>query len=350
MAFSGIGIVAGAELTEAARRAGADHVEPAITGNLAVPAGEHPAGEQHADEQHADEQHRDRWRWNEVYAGERFRSFVLFVPPDLPLLTAPAGRIDDYFAQVLPIVASVAEPGAVIVFGSGTARTAPEGMPRTEAHERFARVVRSARDTAAEHGLRIVLEPLNRAETNLVHTIAEAVAFLDEHDLGDVDVVADLFHVQAESESFDVVRALAGRIGHVHVSDHDRQPPSDADGAWPWPAFLAAVHDGGYRGAVSLECRWGEDPEPQMVAALALVRAATGNGERPSDRSFSVTRFDACRSMPVGRSADSSGVTPQLSGHHDDLDHGDHQQGTDRHSSDHQPCTDLRPSDDPRSS
>ncbi|MFJ3385144.1 MULTISPECIES: sugar phosphate isomerase/epimerase family protein [unclassified Curtobacterium] len=288
MAFSGIGIVAGAELTEAARRAGADHVEPAITGNLAVPADDQHRDDPHRDDPHRDDPHRDhphrdhphrdRWRRNEVYAGARFRSFALFVPPDLPLLTAPVERVDDYFAQVLPIVASVAEPGAVIVFGSGTARTAPEGMPHTEAHERFARVVRSARDTAAERGLRIVLEPLNRAETNLVHTIAEAVAFLDEHDLGDVDVVADLFHVQAESESFDVVRALAGRIGHVHVSDHDRQPPGDAEGAWPWPAFLAAVHDGGYRGAVSLECRWHEDPEPQMAAALALVRAATGNG------------------------------------------------------------------------
>ncbi|ROS75067.1 sugar phosphate isomerase/epimerase [Curtobacterium sp. PhB130] len=270
MAFSGIGIVAGAELTEAARRAGADHVEPAITSNLAV-RGEAQLGEA----QHGGAQHGDRWRRNEFYAGQRFPSFALFVPPDLPLLTAEPDRVDDYFAQVLPMVASVAEPGAVIVFGSGTARTAPDGMPVAVARERFARGVRSARDTAAEHDLRIVLEPLNRSETNLVHTIAEAVAFLDEQDLGDVDVVADLFHVQAESESFDVVRDLAARIGHVHVSDHDREPPGDSASAWPWPAFLAAVHDGGYRGLVSLECRWDEDPEPRMAAALALVRAAT---------------------------------------------------------------------------
>jgi sugar phosphate isomerase/epimerase len=253
MTFSGIGIVAGVELTEAARRAGADHVEPAITGNLAVRDG-------------------DRWVRNEAYADQRFSSFALFVPPDLPLIADVDERVDDYFAQVLPIVASVAEPGAKIVFGSGTARTAPPSMPDTDARRRFARVLRSARDIAAAHDLRIVLEPLNRDETNLLHTIEETVGFLDEHGIEGVDVVADLFHVQAEGESFDVVRANGHRIGHVHVSDGDREPPGEGD--WPWPEFLAAVHQGGYRGTVSLECRWGDDPERQMAMALDFVRAA----------------------------------------------------------------------------
>lgn len=254
MAFSGIGIVAGAALTDAVRRAGADHVEPAIADDLVVRDG-------------------DGWRRDPVSDGQRFRSFALFVPPDLALLTGDADTVDGYFGTVLPLVAQVAEPGAAIVFGSGTARTAPPDMSEAEARRRFARVVRVARDVASEHDLRIVLEPLNRDETNLVHTIAEAVAFLDEHDLRGVGVVADLFHVQAEHESFDTVRSLAHRVGHVHVSDRDREPPGQGD--WPWPAFLDAVHAGGYRGRVSIECHWPEDePEPPMRAALDAVRAA----------------------------------------------------------------------------
>ncbi|MCJ1712830.1 sugar phosphate isomerase/epimerase [Curtobacterium sp. VKM Ac-2922] len=253
MAFSGIGIVAGAALTHIVRRAGADHVEPGIAGNLV-----HRDG--------------DGWRLDPAYDDERFGSFALFVPPDLSLLTEDPDVVDGYLRAVLPIVALVATSGARIVFGSGTARTAPPDMPMAQAHERFARVVRVARDLAATHDLRIVLEPLNRDETNVVHTIEQAVAFLDAFDLQGVSVVADLFHVQAEHESFDVVRSLADRIGHVHVSDRDRLPPGEGD--WPWPEFLAAVHQGGYRGPVSLECRWSDDPEPQMDAALRAVRAA----------------------------------------------------------------------------
>lgn len=252
MVFSGIGIVAGEQLTGAVRRAGADHVEPSISGNLLVQDG-------------------DGWRRNEAYAGERFGSFALFVPPDLPLLTGEPTIVDGYFEAVLPIIASVAEPGAKIVFGSGTARTAPPGMSDADARARFARVVRVARDTAREHDLRIVLEPLNRSETNLIHTIDQAVRFLDEFDLDGVGVVADLFHVQTESESFDVVRAHGDRIGHVHLCDRDREAPGTRD--WPWPEFLRAVQDGGYRGSVSLECHWPDDAESAMRSALDEVRA-----------------------------------------------------------------------------
>ena len=256
MSFTGFGVVAGAELTEPARRAGADHVEPAIAGNLVVRDG---AG----------------WALADSSAGERFPSFAVLVPGDLPLLTSDRRAVDDYFAEVLPIVHSVAEPGATIVFGSGTARTAPDDMPQSEALRRFAEVVRAARDTADAHDLRIAVEPLSRTETNLLHTVAETVAFLDEWGLAGVGVVADLFHLRNEAEPLEVVRRHGDRIGHVHLSDPDRRPPGTVDDVWR--TFLDAVHDGGYRGAVSLECRWSPDPdeaEAEMRDALDRVRAA----------------------------------------------------------------------------
>jgi len=256
MSFTGFGVVAGAELTEPARRAGADHVEPAIAGNLVVRDG-------------------GGWALTDTYAGERFPSFAVLVPGDLPLLTSDRRAVDDYFAAVLPIVRSVAVPGATIVFGSGTARTAPDDMSPSEAHRRFAEVVRTARDTADLLDLRIVVEPLSRTETNLLHTVAETVAFLDDADIDGVGVVADLFHIRNEAEPLEVVRGYGDRIGHVHVSDPDRLPPGTVDDVWR--TFLEAVHDGGYRGAVSLECRWSPEPdvaEAEMRAALERLRAA----------------------------------------------------------------------------
>lgn len=249
MSFTGFGVVAGAELTETARRAGADHIEPAIAGNLVVRDG-------------------TGWALAESYAGERFPSFAVLVPGDLPLLTADPVVVTAYFAAVLPIVRSVAEPGAKIVFGSGTARTAPDGMPADEARHRFADVVRTARDVAAENDLRIVLEPLSRSETNLLNTVAETVAFLDAAGIDGVDVVADLFHIRNEAEPLEVIRAHGHRIGHVHVSDPDRNPPGVVDDVWR--DFLDVVHGGGYRGSVSLECRWSPDP---AVAGVEMRRS-----------------------------------------------------------------------------
>jgi sugar phosphate isomerase/epimerase len=259
MSFTGFGVVADTGLTETARRAGADHVEPTIAGNLVVRDGPGGTG----------------WVLAEPYRGERFPSFAVLVPGDLPLLTADPRTVSEYFSSVLPIVSSVAEPGATIVFGSGTARTVPEGMSTAEAHDRFAQVVRTARDTARANGLRIVLEPLSRSETNLLNSIEETVAFLDAAGIEGVGVVADLFHIRNEAESLDVVRAHADRIGHVHASDPDRRPPGTVDDVWR--TFLEAVHDGGYRGSVSLECRWSPDPdeaEREIRRSLDLLRRA----------------------------------------------------------------------------
>ncbi len=257
MSSRGLGVVAGAELTEVVRRAGADHVEPTIAGNLAVRDG-------------------TGWRRNEVYAGQRFPSFAVLVPGDLPLLTTELGTVRSYFESVLPIVRSVAEPGATIVFGSGTARNAPDGMAGDDALRRFGEVVRTARDVAAANDLRIVVEPLSRAETNVLHTVDATVTFLDGAALGGVGVVADLFHIRNEGESFEVLRRHGDRIGHVHLSDPDRRPPGTVDDVWH--EFLAAVHDGGYRGAVSLECRWAldaETAEAEIRSALERVRSVT---------------------------------------------------------------------------
>lgn len=260
MSFTGVGVVAGAALTEAVRRAGADHVEPTIADNLAVRTGDD-----------------GRWALHDAYGGARCSSFAILVPGDLALLTAAPATVRAYFDAVLPIVHSVAEPGAKIVFGSGTARRAPDGMGDDEARRRFAAVVRSARDVAAEHDLRIVLEPLSRSETNLLHSFAEAVAFLDDADLSDVDVVADLFHLRNEGESLDVLREHGDRIGHVHLSDRGRRPLGAEGGDDAWRSFLDAVDEGGYRGTVSLECTWSPDPvvaEQEIRRSVGLVRRA----------------------------------------------------------------------------
>src|SRR5699024_11805371 len=67
--------------------------------------------------------------------------------------------------------------------------------------------------------------PLHRGETDQITSIAEAIAFLDEHDLTEMRVVADLFHIMLEHEGFDVVRRHAGRVAHAHIADTDRRPP-----------------------------------------------------------------------------------------------------------------------------
>lgn len=250
------GVVLSADRIDQALAAGADYLEPTIAGGLVVRA---PDG---------------AWTLADAFSGRHYPSFAVFFPGDLRLSDprAPLDPVWEYLDAVLPLVASVAEPGARIVFGSGAARTIPDDVDRAAAEERFAQVVRGTRNRAAAHVLTIVLEPLNRGETNLISTIAEAVAFLDRHGIDEVPIVADLFHITVEGEPLASVREHADRIGHVHLSDGDRRHVGA--GGQPWRELLELLDAAGYPGNASLECTWGDDPEAEMRTSLGLLRSA----------------------------------------------------------------------------
>ena len=97
--MTSFGVIAPSARTEPALTAGVDYVEPAIAGNVAVADG---AG----------------WRLAPEYEGRRHPSFAILFPGDLRVSDPgfPAERVTAYVDAVLPLVASVAERGAKIVF------------------------------------------------------------------------------------------------------------------------------------------------------------------------------------------------------------------------------------------
>jgi D-psicose/D-tagatose/L-ribulose 3-epimerase len=248
------GVIAPLDRAAAALDAGADYVEPLIVGNV------------------VEQSKTGDWILNPKFAGGRFPSFAILVPADIRVADpeVPVDVVSEYFETVLGLVASVAAPGAKVVFGSGRSRTVPEGADRAVAEARFAESLRVARDAALAVDLQIILEPLNTGETNLVNSIEEAAAFLDAHGIEGVPIVADLFHLQLQGESLSVVRQLGRRIGHAHIADTGRRYIGSGD--WPWPEFLEALREGGYEGSVSLECHWGDDFRGEVESSLRSLR------------------------------------------------------------------------------
>ncbi|HIT76073.1 MAG TPA: TIM barrel protein [Candidatus Avipropionibacterium avicola] len=252
----GHGVILPRHQEELALSLGADYVEPPVVGNVII--ADHDGDWQLAA---ADEPAR------------RAPAFAVLVPKDFPLSdpAVPISTVRRYFDQALTAIATVAEPDAAVVLGSGRSRSLPEGCDPDRARDRFAESLVTARDAAERRGLRIVLEPLNRNETNLLTTIEEAATFLDGYGIERVSIVADLFHVMSEAEPLATVAERAGRIGHAHIADSGRVPPGQ--GGWPLREFLTALRSGGYRGPVSIECNW-RDVATELAEALATVRAA----------------------------------------------------------------------------
>ncbi len=121
---------------------------------------------------------------------------------------------------------------------------------------------------AAGRGVRLLLEPVNRYESDYLHTLAHANRLCGEANQAAIGYTADLFHMQLEELSPE--RALwEGRewLGLVHVAENTRVEPGP--GSMDFARCFAALRAIGYRGWVEIECRSLTGPAEQVLPRSA---------------------------------------------------------------------------------
>jgi len=131
--------------------------------------------------------------------------------------------------------------------------------------------VREVGRAAQARGLTLVLEPGNRYETDFIHTVEEATAFLDMVDLPNVRLMIDTFHMNIEEPSIpDAIRRGGPYLEHVHVGDSNRRAPGW--GHLDFDAVAAALHASGYRGGIGLEMAFEPDFDSAARQGIECVR------------------------------------------------------------------------------
>ena len=113
----------------------------------------------------------------------------------------------------------------------------------------------------SEYGVKVALEPVNRGQTDIFNTCAEALSFIERAGSPNIGVLFDTFNADAAEDN--PVKALesvlkAGKLLHFHIADTDRLIPGD--GSIDFPAHLKVLKDYGYEGNLSGVLKSGEDP------------------------------------------------------------------------------------------
>lgn len=159
--------------------------------------------------------------------------------------------------------------GRVAVFGSGKSRNCPEGMSYGEAFRRLVEVTRLTGEIAQQYGVVIVIEPLNRTETNMINSMAEGAALVAMVNHPNVQLLCDSFHVAKENEPFtDVVRL--GGVSHVHVATKEgRRYPLQKDD--DLTALYEALKATNYDGMISIEGKT-DDMAQDAPVSIALLK------------------------------------------------------------------------------
>jgi sugar phosphate isomerase/epimerase len=124
---------------------------------------------------------------------------------------------------------------------------------------------------AAIHGVKLIYEPLNRYETNIFNRLEDAVTFLKKHQIENVALLADLFHMNIEEQSIpDTIRTTKDYVGYVHFADSNRRPIGL--GHTNMVEIAKALIDVGYDGFVSAEAFAYPDPDSAAKQTIDSFR------------------------------------------------------------------------------
>ena len=126
------------------------------------------------------------------------------------------------------------------------------GIEREQSVAWLAEGLRILEKIAFEQGVFLIYEPLNRYETNMFNTLGAGVEFIQQKNLTNVKLLADLFHMNIEEvDSAKSILTHGNHIGHVHFADSNRRPIGN--GQTNMTNIANALKEINYAGYVSAE-------------------------------------------------------------------------------------------------
>jgi D-psicose/D-tagatose/L-ribulose 3-epimerase len=105
---------------------------------------------------------------------------------------------------------------------------------------------------AADNGVVLCIEPLNRFETSFINLASQAIEVIDRVDSPSCKIILDTFHMNIEEKSLGAAIRLTGsRMVHFHACENDRGAPGS--GNVTWSDVAQALRDIHYDGPVVIE-------------------------------------------------------------------------------------------------
>lgn len=197
-----------------------------------------------------------------------------FVPGNLKIC-GPETEPEKLAAYVAVALRRARQAGMkTIVFGSGGARRIPDGFSRDQAWNQLVEFGRMTAVLAAREQITIAVEPLNRAECNVLTAVGESARYVREVNHPSFRLLVDAYHWLKDDDSWDDLVAAGPLLSHVHIATRNARlaPGGEACDFGPFFAALRAV---GYAGPVSIECG-SKDLGERPAHYLSELRKAAG--------------------------------------------------------------------------
>ena len=216
----------------------------------------------------------DRKLYRQIMADEGLAfvglHWLMVSPPGLHVTTPDAGlrkRSWEHVRLLIELCADLGENG-VMVFGSPKQRNTVQGVLPSEAASIFRDELAAVAPVAEERGVRILVEALPSSQSDVITTLAQAMAIVEQIASPAVRTMFDTHNAEDETEPHaELIRKYFPYIVHVHVNEMDGREPGS--GNYDFGAVLKTLIELQYEGWVSLEV-FDFSRDARLVASRAI--------------------------------------------------------------------------------
>lgn len=124
---------------------------------------------------------------------------------------------------------------------------------------------------AEQVGATILLEPLNRYESNSLPRQKDGAQVVRALNSKGVRLMSDVFHMHIEeTDSPAALREVGDCISHVHLADNTRLEPGSGD--IDFRAIMKALRDVGFTGYMAFECGLSGPADEVLPRSVAFLK------------------------------------------------------------------------------
>jgi D-psicose/D-tagatose/L-ribulose 3-epimerase len=180
----------------------------------------------------------------------------------LPEHVWPSRDPEAGFAFLKTAIDATADMGALalsgVIYGGIGERS---GQPPTATeYDNVARCLAAAAKHAGSRGIDLGIEAINRYETHLINTGAQAVEMVERVGAENMFVHLDTYHMNIEEKGVaNGILAARDHLRYIHLSESDRGTPGK--GNVPWDEIYGALAAIGFRGGLAMESFMNMPPE-----------------------------------------------------------------------------------------
>src|SRR5436190_23893804 len=197
----------------------------------------------------------------------------LFLPATIKV-TGPETDREQQMKYVRSAFDRLARLGTqIVVFGSGGARRVPDGFSKEAAFQQLVDFGRRIGPEARARGITVAVEPLRRAETNIINSAAEGLALVEAIDDPNFQLMIDFYHLASEQEDPSIVVRARQHLRHLHMANPQGRVFPQAWEEYGYAPFFANLRAIGYDKRISVEASTKDFPREAPLAIALLHRA-----------------------------------------------------------------------------